>query len=175
MTGNRLAASGIFYTFEASVLIMRNHRTNSLAAVVIATVLYAVSCTPESCLEETVAKAKVPFYLGSTQKIKAPDSLTIYGLNTGSNKIYNSSKNISRADLPLDPQAESCSFVIKINGVSDTLLIMYDSYPHLISKECGYTYYHTIDSLTFLNNIFTIIKKNMFVTTINEENFRILY
>jgi hypothetical protein len=154
---------------------MRSFRTNIAIAIIIAAVMQMMSCTPESCLEETVAKVKIPFYLYSTQQIKAPDSLTIYGLNTGSDKIYNSSKSISRAELPLDPRAESCCFVIRINGVTDTLLIMYDSYPHLISKECGYTYYHTIDSLTFLNNIFMIIKKNMFVTTANGENFRIYY
>jgi hypothetical protein len=154
---------------------MRSFRTNIAIAIIIAAVMEMMSCTPESCLEETVAKVKIPFYLYSTQQIKAPDSLTIYGLNTGSDKIYNSSKSIRRAELPLDPLAESCCFVIRINGVTDTLLITYDSYPHLISKECGYTYYHTIDSLTFLNNIFMIIKKNMFVTTANGENFRIYY
>jgi hypothetical protein len=156
--------------------MMRSFVTNSLALIIIAVIIQAVSCTPESCLEETVANVKIPLYLYSTQKAKAPDSLTIYGLNTGTNKIYNSSKNISRADLPLDAQAESCGFVIRINGVSDTLLIIYDSYPHLISKECGFTYYHTIDSLLFTrNNIDTIIIRNRFVTTLNEENFRILY
>jgi hypothetical protein len=154
---------------------MRSLVTNYLVIIVLAVIVHVVSCTPESCFEETVAKVKIPFYLSSTQKNTAPDSLTIYGLNTGSDRVYNSAKNTIRADLPLDPQTESCEFVVRINGVSDTLLIMYDSYPHLVSKECGYTYYHTIDSLAFLHNIFTIIKKNMFVTTLNEENFRILY
>ncbi|OFY61516.1 MAG: hypothetical protein A2V64_01180 [Bacteroidetes bacterium RBG_13_43_22] len=155
---------------------MKSFRTNFLAVVFIVTILKVVSCTPESCLEETVAEMKIPFYLSSTQKNIAPDSLTIYGIHNESNKLYNSTKNANRADLPLNPSAESCSFVIRINGVSDTILLTYDSYAHFISKECGYTYYHTIDSLAFTKNMIdTIIIKNRFVTTVNEENFRILY
>jgi len=155
---------------------MRNQITNILAATIITVVLQLVSCTPESCLEESVARIKVPFYLSSTQKSKAPDSLTIFGLNTGSKKIYNASKNVSRAELPLNPSAENCGFVLRINGTFDTILLVYDSYPHLISRECGYTYYHTLDSLSYTKNIIdTIIIRKRFITTVNEENFRIFY
>jgi Family of unknown function (DUF6452) len=155
---------------------MRSFRTNFLAAVTVAAILQLISCTQDSCLEETVAEVKVPMYLSSTQGIKAPDSLTVYGLNTGSKKIYNSAKSISTANLPLNPSTENCGFVIRINGIFDTLRLKYDSYPHLISKVCGYTYFHTIDSLSFTKNIIdTVIIKNRFVTTLNEENFRILY
>ena len=155
---------------------MRSFRTNFPVVIVIAALQLAVSCTPESCLEETVAEIKAPLYLNSTQKIQAPDSLTLYGLNSASGKIYSSAKDVNKILFPLDPSAESCGFVIRINGAFDTIMMNYDSYPHLISQECGYTYYHTIDSLTFTKNIIdTIIIKNRFVTTANEENFRILY
>jgi hypothetical protein len=155
---------------------MRSFRSNFLFAVVIAAILQTISCTPESCLEETIAEIKVPLYLSSTQTITAPDSLTLYGINSGSGKIHNKATGVNKILLPLDPSAETCGFVIRINGTTDTLLIWYDSFTHLISKECGYTYYHTIDSLIYTKNIIDAIKiKNMSVTTINEENFRILY
>lgn len=155
---------------------MGSLRSNSLLALVIAVILQMVSCTPESCLEETIAEIKVPLYLSSTQKIQAPDSLTLYGLNSGSRKIHDSAKKIKMVLLPLNPSAENCGFVIRINGTADTILIWYDSFPHLISKECGYTYYHTIDSLIFTKNIIDTIKiRNRSVTTVNEENMRILY
>lgn len=148
----------------------------SIAAIIIAVFMKIVSCTPESCLEETVAKAKVPFYLSSTQKNTAPGNLTIFGLNTGTVNIYADSKNVSRAELPLDPSTDNCGFVVIINGVSDTIMVTYDSYPHLISIECGYTYYHTTGVLSYTRNIIdTIIVRNTLVTTGNEENFRILY
>jgi len=155
---------------------MTGLKKNNIAAIIIAILLIIVSCTPEACFEETVAKVKVPFYLSSTQKAKAPDNLTIYGLNTGTDKIYADSKSVSPAELPLDPSTDNCSFVLVINGVSDTIVVAYDSYPHLISIECGYTYYHTTGVLSYTKNIIdTIIVKNTLVTTGNEENFRILY
>jgi len=155
---------------------MTGLKQNSIAAIIIAVFMKTVSCTPEACLEETVAKAKVPFYLSSTQQKKAPDNLTIYGLNTGTAKIYADSKSVLSAELPLDPSADNCGFVIVINGISDTVTVAYDSFPHLISIECGYTYYHTTGVLSYTKNIIdTIIVKNTHVTTGNEENFRILY
>jgi hypothetical protein len=156
---------------------MRSLRTNCLVAVVIAAILQTVSCTPETCLEETIiAEIKAPLYLSSTEKIVAPDSLTLYGLNTGSNKIYNNAKSITMVLLPLNPSAENCGFIIRINGITDTILLWYGSFPHFITKECGFTYFHTIDSLIFTNNIIDTIRiRNRSVTTVNEENIRILY
>ena len=46
------------------------------------------------------------------------------------------------------PQQIPATFVIKINGVTDTIEFQYSSYPHLISKECGYTFYHHLDTVT---------------------------
>ena len=153
---------------------MRSFKTNYLVAVIAAALLQMGSCTPEACLEETIANMKASLY--SSGKILAPDSLTLYGLNMGSNRIYNNARNVKLALLPLNPSAESCGFVIRINRITDTILTWYASYPHLISKECGYTYYHTLDSLIFTNNIIdTIIIRNRSVTTVNEENVRILY
>jgi hypothetical protein len=155
---------------------MRSLRTNCLVAVVISAILQTVSCTPETCLEETTAEIKAPLYLSSTGKIVAPDSLTLYGLNSGSGKIYNNAKSITMVLLPLNPSAKNCGFIIRINGITDTILLWYDSFPHFITKECGFTYFHTIDSLIFTNNIIDTIRiKNRSVTTVNEENIRILY
>ncbi|MFH0842605.1 MAG: DUF6452 family protein [Bacteroidota bacterium] len=156
---------------------MTGLKKNNIAAIIIAVLLEIASCTPEACFEETVAKVKVPFYLSSTQKVKAPDNLTIYGLNKGTDKIYAGSKSVSRAEIPLNPSTDSCGFVLIINGVSDTIMVVYDSYPHLISVECGYTYYHTISRPpSYTKNIIdNIIITNKFVTTGDEENFRILY
>ena len=146
------------------------------AAMILAVIMMLVSCTPESCLEETDANIKAPFYLNTAKAVKAPDSLTVYGLNTGQLKIYNSAKNVTRAELPLDPVRKRCDFVLKINGTPDTITMFYDSYPHLVSIECGYTYYFTIDSVIYSRNLVdTVMIRNPFVTTANEENIRIYY
>jgi hypothetical protein len=86
------------------------------------------------------------------------------------------SRSIKQALLPLDASAAECSFVIKINGIRDTIRFTYSTYPHMISKECGYTFYHEIEPPLFTNNIIdtiTVIKNT--ITTVSEENIRIYY
>ncbi len=134
------------------------------------------SCTPGSCFEETEAYVKSSMYQSSTAKRTAPDSITLYGIGLETNKIYNKEKNISQALFPLDPSAESCSFVMRINGIADTVTFTYTSYPHLISKECGYTYYFTIDQTSATDNIVDkIMITKRTITTLSEENIRIFY
>lgn len=92
--------------------------------------------------------------------------------------LYNNVKSPSVALLPLNIATGNCRYIININGKSDTIEFHYKSYPHLISKECGYTFYHDLysDSLFYtLHQIDSIkIIKNT-VTNINEENIRIYY
>ncbi len=68
------------------------------------------SCTPETCFEETEAFLKASFYPDGTEKALAPDSVTIYGLDMVSNKLYNKTKKVATALLPLNPSAESVHF-----------------------------------------------------------------
>jgi hypothetical protein len=131
------------------------------------------SCAPSACFEETNSYLKASFYSNENQL--APDSLSVSGLGQ-TTKIYDKARKIQPALLPLNASAGSCTFVIRINGVNDTIQFLYSSYPHLISKECGYTFYHTLDSHAFTkNNIDTILIINRSVTTANEENIRIFY
>lgn len=134
------------------------------------------SCTPLSCFEETEAFVKASFINNSTTKPQPPDSLTIYGVTMESVTLYNKSANVQPALLPLNSSTESCSLIVKINGVTDTVDIRYTSYPHLISKECGVSFYHNIDTIIHTKNIidFIYITKGN-ITTVYEENIRIFY
>jgi hypothetical protein len=141
-------------------------------------ILFLLSCTPESCFEETESFFKATLYLNKTGKLQAPDSLTVYGLNKRANKIYDKSQNVQIALLPLNASKTNCVFIIRINGITDTLAISYNSYPHLISKECGYTFYHNLipDSLTYTTHgIDSIYISKKIIRTVNEENVRIFY
>jgi hypothetical protein len=140
--------------------------------------LFLNSCTPQSCFDQTDAFLNATLYLNKTGKLLAPDSLTIYGIDKESNKLYNKTKSITTAILPLNASASYSTFIIRINGITDTLELRYSSYPHLISKECGYTFYHNLisDSLAYSKNIIdSIYIRNNNITTINEENIRIFY
>jgi hypothetical protein len=155
---------------------MRRFIPDIPVALLTGIILSLASCSPESCFEETNAFVKAAMYLNTTGKNVAPDSLTLYGLNINTNKIYNKEKGVSHALLPLNASAASCTFVIKINDIYDTISFGYTSYPHLISKECGYTYYHNIDIPVYTRHIIdTVMVRQSTVTTFNEENIRIFY
>jgi len=139
-------------------------------------ILLLASCSPEACFEETNAFLKASMYLQVTGKNVAPDSITLYGLTRETDKIYKRSTAVKVAKMPLNASASSCSFVIKINGVYDTITFEYSSYLHLISKECGYTFYHMIDTTLYTRNIIDTVRiTSSRVTTLNEENIRIYY
>jgi hypothetical protein len=132
------------------------------------------SCTPGSCVDETEALVKAYFY--KAEKLTAPDSLTIYGLGRDTSLIYNKAAKVTIARLPLDAGADSSSFVIINNGLKDTITFRYTTYPHLISKECGYTYFHTIEEPVYtLNGITSVLVRKNTITTANEENIFIYY
>lgn len=155
---------------------MNKFISGSLFIILSGFILSICSCTPQSCFEETESFLKASFYNNTAKRLQVPDSLTIYGLNMVI-PIYNKDFKIQPAKLPLNSATANCVFIIKINGITDTLELRYNSYPHLISKECGYTLYHTLDT----NRIFTkhaivsiAIKKSL-ITTLNGENIVIYY
>lgn len=151
---------------------------NIISALMISLlVILSFSCTPLNCIEETEAYLKISLYKESSGKLLAPDSITVYGLNMDSGKLYNRSAAITEIKLPLNNAADKTEFIIKINGISDTVKFIYSSFPHLISKECGYSYYHTLDTTRiFTTNMIKNLKvQNGNITNLNEENIRIYY
>ena len=111
-----------------------------------------------------------------TGKTLAPDSVTLYGVNMDTLEIYDKTANLKSAEFPLNAEEQDCKFVIRINGINDTMEFIYSSYPHLLSKECGYTFFYTLDTDTHTTNAIdsiSIIKNT--ITTFNEENIRIFY
>ena len=138
--------------------------------------LHFFRCTPESCLEETTSFINATFYKTSTSKPAMPDSVTVFGIGKEDFRLYSKSTGLSGLRLPLNPSAGECGFVIKINNTTDTLRFRYTSFPHLVSKECGFTYYHTLDTtLVYGNAITRVVERNKNITTFNEENIRIYF
>ena len=134
------------------------------------------SCTPESCIGETTSFVHVTFYKSATNKLTAPDSITVFGIGRDSARLYSKALNTSVINLPLDASSGSCGFIIKINNITDNLKFIYTSYPHLISKECGITFFYSLDSLHAAGTaIDTVLIRNKNITTFNEENIRIIY
>lgn len=155
---------------------MRRFIRGSLYLTISGFILYLISCAQGSCFEETKSSLKATFYSDITKKPVIPDTLTISGLKNDS-IIYNKATNVQPALFELNPATTSSGFLITINGVTDTLTVWYSSYPHLISKECGYTFYNHLDSipLKHFNIIKSIEIKNPTITNLNVENIRIFF
>ncbi len=156
---------------------MMSHKLqNIFFASFIGFILLLSSCTPGSCFEETNAFVKASPYLNSTGKATPPDSLTLYGINMDTSRIYNRASGVKLILMPLNDNAGSCTLVMKMNAIYDTVSFEYTSYPHLLSKECGYTYYHNVGRILYTKHIIdTIMIRKSTVTTLNEENIRIYY
>jgi hypothetical protein len=134
------------------------------------------SCTPETCTGETTSFVHVSFYKAATNKLAAPDSITVVGIGMDTTRLYNSAHNTSSINLPLNSSTDSCGFIIKINNITDSLKFVYTSYPHLISKECGITFFYSLESTRAGGSaIDTILIFNKNITTFYGENIRIIY
>jgi len=154
---------------------MRKFIPKILIIILPGLIFFIASCTQGSCFEETESYLKASFYRYETRKLTVPDSLTFYGLNNDS-IIYNKSAKVQPALIPLNASLDSCIFVIIINGVTDTIQFRYNSSPHLISKECGYTFYHHLDTvIPKYHAIKEIYTSNKTITNLNVENIRIYY
>jgi len=147
----------------------------SLPVIMLLVTMVQLSCTPESCLEETVTTVNAVFYRTGTGKVEAPDSVTLYGLGMELVKIYNATRGVKVAKMPLDASEDACAFFIKVNGIPDTIYFSYRSYPHLVSKECGFTVYHSLDTVYNKAGGIDVLLTNGSITTSNEENIRIFY
>ena len=155
---------------------MRKIIPESLCFILPGIILFMISCVPPSCLEDTEAYLNASFYDSIEKKLQAPDTLTLYGLNNDST-IYIKNTGVQPARIPLNSSAETSTFVIIINGITDTISFKYSSYPHLISKECGYTFYHHLDTVPKYTQhvIDTIFVRNETITNTKIENIQIFY
>ena len=156
---------------------MRKFIPGNLIVILSGLILLLISCTPGSCFEQTESFLKASFYDNITKKLRAPDTLTVYGLNMETNKLYSKSHNVQPALIPMNPSTDRCIYIIIINGVTDTLEFRYSSHPHLLSKECGYTFFYRLDTEPIYSKhiIKGIYNGNSNITTLNEENIRIFY
>jgi hypothetical protein len=155
---------------------MRRYYKGTLFCILASISMYLTSCTLDSCLDETEAKVKGTFYSMQTKKAVPPDSVTLYGINMDTLEIYDKIEKLKSAEFPLYASETDRKLVLRINGTNDTIEFLYSSSIHLLSKECGYTFFFDLDTVLYSRNIIdslSIVKKT--ITTFNEENMHIFY
>jgi hypothetical protein len=139
-------------------------------------IMFLVSCTQEACYEDTLPLVTATFYKTGSDEIRIADSVTVFGIGMENNKLYNNAKKVEYLELPLNASTGACGFVMNINGITDTVRFTYTNYAHLISEECGITFFHTLESYAVTGSrVDTIIFRNSNITTSYEENIRIFY
>jgi len=158
------------------MLKARVTRVSNFLGVTFIAIISAISCTTGSCLEETESAAKAGFYETGSGNIITIDTITVYGLGMDASLLYNKATSRNNILLPLNPATETSSFILTSDGKTDTITIEYASFPHLVSKECGYSMFNSIISCISTKNIIdTVLVKNSEVNTSYHENIRIFF
>jgi len=76
--------------------------------------------------------------------------VTLYGIRGGlpGNLLYDSA-TLSRIVLPLDPNSDHTTFLLKVNELTDTLTVNHQSGFYLISYACGFGSLFTLEEIDF--------------------------
>jgi len=150
--------------------------TKIFVSLFLAGLFLLTSCLDSECVEETKAYMKVAFYSYETKKAVLPESVILHGADNDST-IYDNQKKIkNQALFPLKNSDTETAFIIKINETTDTIRFVHSNFLHLISKECGFSMFHTIDTVYFtINEIDSISLTNKNVTVRKTENVAIFY
>ena len=134
-----------------------------------------LSCTEESCEQDTEVFAHAGFYSSESSEQINIDSLDVFALGIPDSSLYETAV-LETISLPLNPSTLSCGFVIINGGRSDTIVLRYKSNLEFLSKACGYIYTFELDEVLFTtNDIFNISITNNSVSPGDEENIQIFF
>ncbi len=93
-------------------------------------------------------------------------NLSVFGLGKDS-LLYDNEVDVGQVELPLDPTTDSCAFVFVYPPPplpessplpSDTIWLIYERIPVLVSMECGFANYFLIDEVKHTRNIIDFIE-----------------
>ncbi|HVN57306.1 MAG TPA: DUF6452 family protein [Bacteroidales bacterium] len=147
-----------------------------ITCLAVASLIILGSCTPQPCYQITNATVKADFFQTGTGKSLIADSVTLFGIGMDTSRIYSQATGLHVINIPLNPSSDSSSFYLKINNITDTVTFYYSSYTHLVSKECGYTYYFILTRPVKHDKVLPDYNTiNAVISTVNEENVRIFY
>ncbi len=134
------------------------------------------ACSEQACYDDTDPLVNVILLESGTGAAKNSVSLKITGLTGVSPVELVTATSVARFSLPLNPAEETSVIVIVLNGIADTATISYTNFVHMVSPECGYTFYSVVQGLNTTHNIIdSLIIENKNITVDGERNMRLFY
>lgn len=138
--------------------------------------LLTQACSEQACYDDVDPLVNVILLESGTGAAKKSDSLKVTGLAFPSPVALVTETSVTKFSIPLNPAAETSVIVILLNGIADTATISYTTFIHLVSPECGYTFYSVIQGLNTTHNIIdSLIIENKNITVDGERNMRLFY
>lgn len=148
--------------------------------------LLLVSCINEEVCEDVASvPVRIGFYAENPDEtVDDPvplgiNNITIFGAGNDS-ILYEHQDNVNQVELPLDANTDSCAFIFRISDlddekfVEDTLWLVYQRKPNLISMECGFTTFFELIRLHYSRNIIDTVEiDDANITTSLNEHIKI--
>jgi len=147
-----------FLTFAIMVKLcfVTFRRHGHIVPAMLSMIFFIASCTNDEVCEEATANAlRIGFYLAD-QEVETPlsvDSLSIYAIGVPDSLVYDKENSVSRVELSLDPINDGCGYVFVFDVHADTLWIYYDRETQLISVECGFTMFYTLQHIEYTSDV----------------------
>lgn len=132
------------------------------------------NCSDNQCNESVDPKINAEIIVKDTNLVNANfiDSLSIYSPVWIDSVHYSTSSFL----LELSPFSDTTSFVFASQLWHDTVFVLYERQLALLSQECGFVNYFTINSVWYTsNNIDSIEWVNKKITTQNDGHFKIYF
>lgn len=130
----------------------------------------------EICEDITANDLRIGFYrLGQDHDQWAVvDSLRVFSLEQADVPVHEHLNSVSVLELPLNPTADNCAFVIDFYPITDTIWITYQRETQFISVACGFTMFFELTGINHTNNhIVAIEEANTYVTNTLDEHLKV--
>ncbi len=136
-------------------------------------------CTDDlPCEEATANRLRMGFYIAGqeTETIALVRSFSAHALENPDSLIYENQNNVSVIELPLNPLADHCAFVLSFRESRDTIWFSYTREEHLISIECGFTLFFNILDVEYTTHFLeALVINNSYVTNSFDEHIKVYF
>lgn len=160
-------------TFRAVRWLLASRARLLLAACT----LFLIACQEDEICEDVRANSlRIGFYHSGDDSGQwaRVDSMAVFTLELPQVPVYDTIKNVSVLELPLNPHKESCAFILDFFHSRDTIWLQYLRETHFVSVECGFTLFFELEGFTYTDqHIESATLVNDFVSNTLDEHIKV--